>query len=178
MNVISGRTGCPGHLSIQKGCLNMAVVFDPFRELDRALSGLAETSGPRSLPIDLYRQGDSYVIDVDIPGVDPKSIDVDVDGRQLSISAERKPEVTEQSGTTDGVQWIRNERTTGSYLRQLQLGDGLDLDRIQAHAENGVLTLTIPVSEQAKPRKISVDASTEHPEVSVTEGATKGVSAN
>jgi HSP20 family protein len=126
----------------------MAMVFDPFREVERMMTGYGVQ--PKGMPIDLYREGDHFVLVADIPGVDPDSIDIDLDGQQLSIRAERTAHVGED------VQWIAHERPVGSYLRQLTLGDGLDVEHISAAYEDGVLTLTIPVSEKAKPRKIQV----------------------
>lgn len=130
----------------------MAMNFDPFRELDRVASGLFESrQGPRVMPMDLYRQGETYVLTADLPGIDPGSIDVDVDGQLLTIRAERTLRGAE------GVKWITRERTGGSFLRQLSLGDGLDVEHISASYENGVLSVVIPVSERAKPRKIAVE---------------------
>ncbi|GGI42157.1 heat-shock protein Hsp20 [Cnuibacter physcomitrellae] len=140
----------------------MAMNFDPFRELDRVASGLFESrQGPRVMPMDLYRQGETYVLTADLPGIDPGSIDVDVDGQLLTIRAERTLRGAE------GVKWITRERSGGSFLRQLSLGDGLDVERISASYENGVLSVVIPVSERAKPRKIAVEHVT-------TDGASEG----
>jgi HSP20 family protein len=129
--------------------------FDPFRDIDRLAeqvlgSGVGTTRAPRFMPMDVYREGDHFVLLVDLPGVDPDSIDVHVDNGMLTIKAER-------SGPQgDGLDWILSERTTGAYLRQLTLGDGVDTDRIQAGYEAGVLQVTIPVAEKAKPRRIAV----------------------
>jgi len=129
----------------------MATPFDPFRELDRIVSGFADLrQGPKAMPMDLYRDGDHYVLTADLPGVDPGSVDVNVDGQQLTIRAERS------TRNAEGAQWLVRERGAGSYLRQLTLGDGLDTDRIAASYDSGVLTVTIPVSEKAKPRKIEI----------------------
>ncbi|HWU45133.1 MAG TPA: Hsp20/alpha crystallin family protein [Humibacter sp.] len=128
----------------------MAMNFDPFRELDRVAGALFENRGPRLMPMDLYRDGDTYVLNADLPGIDPGSVDIDVDGQLLTIRAER----TLTSG--DGVKWLSRERQSGSFLRQLNLGQGIDTERISAHYDNGVLSVTIPVSERAKPRKIEV----------------------
>ena len=131
----------------------MAMYWDPMRELDRlAASMLDSRQGPRMMPIDLFRDGDHYVLSADLPGVDPGSVDVDVDGQLLTIRAER----TTRSG--DDVQWLVHERPSGSFLRQLTLGDGLDTTGISAHYENGVLSVVIPVSEKAKPRKVEVQS--------------------
>ena len=129
----------------------MTMNFDPFRELDRLAGSLLGTAtGPRSMPMDLYRTGDHYVLDVDLPGIDPGSVDIDVDGSVLTIRAERT------LGAPEGSQWLTRERQPGSFVRQLTLGDGLDAERITAAYDNGVLSITIPVKESAKPRKIAV----------------------
>ena len=129
--------------------------FDPFRDLDRiteqllgAQSGSARA--PRFMPMDLYRSGDHYVLHADLPGIDPGSVDVNVENNVLTIAAERSER------TEEGVQWIASERFTGRYLRQLSLGDGIDSDKISATYANGVLTVTLPVAERAKPRKVSI----------------------
>lgn len=135
----------------------MAVMrFDPFRDLDRLTEQLlgvpvGSTRAPRFMPMDLYRSGDHYVLHADLPGVDPGSVDVSVDNGTLTVRADRS------GRTEDSVEWLTNERFTGSYLRQLALGDGVDADRIAATYENGVLTVTIPMAEKAKPRRIDID---------------------
>jgi HSP20 family protein len=131
----------------------MAMNFDPFRELDRMASALLQTSqGPQVMPMDLYRDGDHYVLSADLPGIDPGSVDIDVDGQLLTIRAERTLRGRE------GVKWLAHERQSGSFLRQLSLGQGVDTENISATYENGVLSVTVPVSERAKPRKIEVSA--------------------
>lgn len=136
----------------------MATAYDPFRDLDRMASALFESRrGPRRMPMDLYRDGDHYVLNADLPGIDPGSVDIDVDGQLLTIRAER----TLAPG--DGVKWIVREREAASYLRQLNLGQGVDTERISATYANGVLSVTIPVSEKAKPRKIVVDSADSAP---------------
>jgi len=136
----------------------MAVTYDPVRELDRFASALfGSGQGPRRMPIDLYRDGDHYVLTADLPGIDPGSVDVDVDGQLLTIRAQR----TVASG--DGVTWITRERQSATFVRQLSLGQGVDTERISASYDNGVLSVTIPVSEKARSRKIEV-VSTSHPE--------------
>ena len=133
----------------------MALTFDPFREMDRLTARLLTSDGTaraaRWMPMDLFRVEDRYVVNVDLPGVDPGSIDLDIDGNTLTISAERT------IGASDGARWLAQERPAGRYTRQLSLGTDLDLDAIQAAYENGVLSLTIPVAERAKPRKIAVE---------------------
>ena len=106
------------------------------------------------MPIDLYREADHYILTADLPGIDPSSIDVDLDGQQLTIRAERS------TVNAEGAKWLVRERNGGSYLRQFTLGQGLDTERIAASYEHGVLTVTVPVSERAKPRKIEVETGT------------------
>ena len=131
----------------------MAMKFDPFRELDRVAGALLDPRQRlRLMPIDLYREGDHYILNADLPGIDPGSVDVDVDGQLLTIRAERTIH------TTEGVNWLTRERESGSFLRQLNLGQGIDIDAISAKYENGVLSVFIPVSERSKPRKIEVAA--------------------
>ena len=131
----------------------MARAFDPFREMDRWFADAARTPTSTAMPMDLYRSGeDAFVAKIDLPGVDPDSIDIDVDGRTLTVRAERRPEEAE-------AQWLVRERPAGTFARQLTLGRGLATDRIEAGYADGVLTLTIPVAEESKPRKIQVTAS-------------------
>jgi len=141
----------------------MAMYFDPFRELDRlATSVLDAQRGPRFMPIDLHRQGDHYILNADLPGIDPGSVDVDVDGQLLTIRAERT------ARSDEGVKWLAHERPTGSFLRQLNLGDGIDTEHISATYENGVLSVMIPVSERAKPRKVAIQSSVRESQPAVT----------
>jgi HSP20 family protein len=102
------------------------------------------------MPMDLCKIDDHYLLTADLPGVDPGSVDVNVDNGTLTISAHRTPR------SDDGVQWLANERFFGTYRRQLSLGEGIDASAISATYENGVLTVTIPMAERAKPRKIDV----------------------
>lgn len=129
----------------------MATRFDPFQEMDRVLGQmLAADRASTGMPMDLYRDGDHYVLHVDLPGADPGTIDVAVEDRTLTIRANR-------SGRTEhDVQWLAKERPAGTYARQLTVGRGLALDQISATYADGVLTLTIPVAEEAKPRRIEV----------------------
>ena len=136
----------------------MVLTFDPFREFDRlagqVFGGAAGGTATMAMPMDLYRSGDHFVLHCDLAGIDPGSVQVDVDNRTLTIRAER-------SARTDAdVQWVRRERATGTFERRLTLGDGLDLDKIAATWQDGVLTLTIPVAEAAKPRRIAISTGT------------------
>lgn len=130
--------------------------FDPFRDIDRLTEQLLGTQAgtsraPRFMPMDLYKAGETYVLHADLPGIDPGSVDVNVDNGTLTIRAERTWATTQED-----VEWITSERFTGAYLRQLALGEGIDADRITATYDNGVLTVTLPVAERARPRKIAV----------------------
>ena len=138
----------------------MATRTDPFLDtarwveqlLGQPRSGGASTSVP-TMPMDLYRAGDHYVMHVDLPGVDPGSIDVAFEDRTLTLRAER----TGRAGADAGdVQWLARERSHGTYVRQLTVGRGLALDAVQASYADGVLTLTIPVAEEAKPRRVEI----------------------
>ena len=104
----------------------------------------------RTTPIDLYREGENYVLNADMPGIDPNSVDVDVEGKTMTISAKRP------ARATDGVTWLTAERSTGDLRRQFTLGDGVDSSKISATYDNGVLSVVVPVAERAKARKIAV----------------------
>jgi HSP20 family protein len=132
--------------------------FDPFSDLDSLTRGLlnsqtGSTRSPRFMPMDLYKVDDHYVLTADLPGVDPGSVDVNVDHGTLTLTAHRS------ARSDDGVQWLANERFSGTYRRQLSLGEGIDTTKITATYENGVLTVTIPLAERAKPRRIEVTRS-------------------
>jgi HSP20 family protein len=133
----------------------MALTFDPFREMDRMAARLLTSGGTQRsaswMPMDLYRVDEHYVVHVDLPGIDPGSIDLDVDATTLTIQAERT------LGAADGAHWLAQERPAGRFTRQLSLGADVDLDAIHASYEHGVLTLTIPVAERSRPRKIAVE---------------------
>ena len=128
----------------------MATRWDPFQEMDRLMASvLTNTRESAVMPMDLLREDDHYILAVDLPGADPGTIDVSVEDSTLTIRAERTP----RSSTAD---WLVRERPSGTFARQLTVGRGLALDQIAASYADGVLSLTIPVSEQAKPRKIEV----------------------
>ncbi|MGO1949370.1 MAG: Hsp20/alpha crystallin family protein [Mycobacteriaceae bacterium] len=127
--------------------------FDPFTGLDsvaREVFG-TPTRSPRFMPMDLTRKDDDYVLTTDLPGVDADSIDIDIDNGVLTISAERN---TTQD--PEDRKWIANERFTGSYRRQVTVSDSVDTEKVTADYTDGVLTVTLPVAEKAKSRKISV----------------------
>jgi HSP20 family protein len=132
----------------------MAIGYDPFREFEQVAQQLVSGGrAPRSFPMDAYRRGDTFFVHLDLPGVDPSSIDITVEGGVLSIGAERRFEQKEED------EIIVSERPQGRFSRDLRVGTAIDVDRIGAEYESGVLTLSLPVSERAKPRTIQVQPS-------------------
>jgi HSP20 family protein len=132
----------------------MVMRFDPFRDVDRLTQQLtgAMRYQATSIPMDAYRRGDTVFVHFDLPGADPSSIDIRVEQNALTVRAERFFEERE------GDEALVRERPEGAFSRQLFLGQHLDLERIQASYDQGVLTLTIPVAETAKPRRIEVQS--------------------
>ncbi|MDR1799456.1 MAG: Hsp20/alpha crystallin family protein [Bifidobacteriaceae bacterium] len=130
--------------------------LNPFRDMDRLFNQVSRAiaSDSHVMPMDLYRKGDVFVVKIDLPGVTPGSIDIDLDDRALTVRAERAAEDVDTSQENNG--WVSRERSYGTYARQIALGRGLDTGKIEAAYADGVLTLTIPVAEEAKPRKIAV----------------------
>ena len=126
---------------------------DPFRELDRLAQQVLGANGtmarPAVMPMDAWRDGDTFHVEFDLPGVNPDSIDLDVERNVVTVKAERPPRASD-------ADLIAAERPRGVFSRQLILGDNLDTEHITASYDTGVLTLQIPVAEQAKPRKISI----------------------
>jgi HSP20 family protein len=126
--------------------------FDPFSSMERLMgrAGFGETGGERSLalPVDIYRTGDQFIVEVDAPGMDPASLDVTVERNMLSIAGERPPRHDADA--------VLCERPHARFGRQLYLGESLDTDRVQANYENGVLIVTIPVSDKVRGRKIEI----------------------
>jgi HSP20 family protein len=131
----------------------MLLRTDPFRELDRLTQQVLGTQGtlarPAAMPMDAWQDGESFVVELDLPGVDPDSIDLDVERNVLTVKAERPNRASDAN-------LISAERPRGVFSRQLVLGDALDTEKVEASYDHGVLTLRIPVAEKAKPRKIAV----------------------
>jgi HSP20 family protein len=133
--------------------MSMLTSFDPFfRDFDRVAEGLLgrRNLSPSWMPVDAYRTGDHFVVKFDLPGVDPATVDLTVERNVLSVRAERHwmPEESQQV--------VLSERPQGTYSRQLYLSDNLDVEHIEASYDYGVLTVTIPVVEKAKPRKLQI----------------------
>ncbi len=123
---------------------------DPFREFDRLTNQiLGTTNRPAVMPMDAWREGDRFVLEFDLPGVSLDSIDLDVERNVLTVRAER----VARNGDWE---MLATERPRGVFSRQLVLGDNLDLEKIEASYEGGVLRLVVPVAEKAKPRKIEI----------------------
>jgi HSP20 family protein len=126
----------------------MLMRFDPFRELDRWAEQARQATS--SMVMDAVRHGDQVFVNFDLPGVDPESIDLTVERDTLTVTAVRRFDRAE------GDEVLANERPQGTFTRRLLLGDSLDTSRLEAAYDHGVLSLTIPVSEKAQPRKITV----------------------
>ena len=142
--------------------------FDPFRDFDRLVSQVngapaGSARAPRFMPMDLYRAEDHYVLLADLPGVDPGSVDLNVDRGTLTVTAERT------MADQQDLQWLASERPHGTYRRQIALGEGIDTDKIGATYQNGVLCVTIPLAEKAQPRAIQIQ---------VLDGTDSGLAAN
>ncbi|MFC9437126.1 Hsp20/alpha crystallin family protein [Nocardia sp. NPDC057030] len=128
----------------------MLMRTDPFRDLDRFTQQVFGTAArPATMPMDAWRDGDQFLVELDLPGIDPASLDLDIERNVVTVKAAR-PELD------SGRSMIAAERPRGVFSRQLFLGEGLDTDHIRADYTDGVLRLVIPVAEQAKPRKIEI----------------------
>lgn len=129
----------------------MLLQHDPFRDLDRLTQQVFGTmTRPTSMPLDAWREGDRFVVELDLPGIDPDKLDIDVERNILTVKAERL------SHMPDAANAVATERPWGVFTRQLVLGDALDTSEVEADYTAGVLRLSIPIAEQAKPRKISI----------------------
>jgi HSP20 family protein len=129
----------------------MLMRTDPFRELDRLTEQVFGTaSRPVAMPMEAWREDGEFVVEFDLPGADPETIDVDVERNVLTVRAQR------HSHRPDGAELIAAERQSGTFGRELILGDTLDTSKVTADYSDGVLALRIPVAEEAKPRRISI----------------------
>lgn len=147
----------------------MARGFDPLREMDRWFGEVNRLPATVAMPMDLYRDGETFVAKIDLPGVDPASIDVDIDDRTLTVRAQRTGDVMAEQ-----PKWLVRERPTGTFARQLTLGHGVALDKIVAEYADGVLLLRIPVAEEARPRKVSVQHTGLTKSIAATDEADEG----
>lgn len=123
---------------------------DPFRDLERvAQQAFGTAARPAVMPMDAWRDGEQFIVEFDLPGVKTDSLDLDVERNVLTVRAERP-------GLDQSREMVSAERPRGVFSRQLFLGDSLDVDKIDANYHDGVLRLTIPVAEKAKPRRIEI----------------------
>ena len=133
---------------------------DPFREVERLsreiFGATGTTARPVMMPMDAWRDGDTFRVELDLPGIDPDDIDLDVENNVVTVKAERP-------ATDHGESSVAAERPRGTFSRQLVLGDNLDTSNITANYDAGVLTLSIPVAESAKPRKIAINSGSAEP---------------
>ncbi|MDE3206985.1 MAG: Hsp20/alpha crystallin family protein [Acidobacteriota bacterium] len=130
----------------------MLMRTDPFRELDRLTSQVFGTPArPAAMPMDAFRSGDQFVVEMDLPGVVPESIDLTVERNVLTVHAKR------ERHNAEAAELLVAERPYGTFSRQLFLGETLDAEHLSARYQDGVLRIEIPVAEQAKPRKIAVE---------------------
>lgn len=128
----------------------MLMRFDPFRELDRLTNATVGRHWPSMLAMDAYRHGDQFLVYFDLPGAQADTIELSVEQNVLTVKAERNWTLAE------GDELVVAERPQGQFSRQLFLGEGLDPDRVHAAYTDGVLTLTIPIAEKAKPRRVEI----------------------
>jgi HSP20 family protein len=143
----------------------MLMRFDPFREFDRLTEQLWSGGRVATMPMDAYRHDDGFVVHFDLPGVDTSSIELTVERNVLTVSA------TREWRPDEGVEVIASERPQGRFSRQLLLGDSLDADHIEASYEGGVLTVRLPVADQAKPRKVEITTSGNAKQIEAASGA-------
>ena len=134
----------------------MLMRWDPFRELDRLEQGLYNAKRSPMMPMDAYQRGEQFLVHFDLPGIDPGSIELTVEKNVLTVKAERAWQPRE------GDDLVVSERFQGTFTRQLFLGETLDTEAIAANYDRGVLTLTIPVAERAKPRKVEITTAAEN----------------
>ncbi|MBN9113380.1 MAG: Hsp20/alpha crystallin family protein [Pseudonocardia sp.] len=140
----------------------MLMRTDPFREIDRlaqAFGTVGTWSKPSAMPMDAYRRGDEFVVEFDLPGVEPEAIELSVERNVLTVKAERRPPARDEHTEMQVA-----ERPLGVFSRQLFLGEALDTENIAAHYDAGVLTLRVPVAERAKPRSITITDSGQGPQ--------------
>ena len=143
----------------------LLVRSDPFRDIDRFMQMMLDDSSRRAslltMPMDAYRREDTFLLQFDLPGVKADSIELTIDNNTLIVKAERSAPTL-----TEGIDILAAERPHGTFSRQIVLGDGLDTSRVDAQYEDGVLILSIPVAEEAKPRRIEVRQGSSKVEIS------------
>jgi HSP20 family protein len=146
----------------------MLMRTDPYRELDRLAQALGTPSRPAAMPIDAFRRGDEFIVELDLPGVDAGSIDLTVERNVLTVHAQRV-----RSDDGGEVELLVGERPHGTFSRQMFLGDTLDTSAIEADYTDGVLTLRLPVAERAKPRRVPINHARASRAIDTTESSTE-----
>lgn len=137
----------------------MLMRTDPLRQWDRFF----ETPGSLTAAMDAYRLGDVITVEFDLPGVDPASIDLQIEQGELRLSAQRRRNAPE------GAQFLVRERADSTISRRLMLGETLDVDHVDAEYHDGILRLRVPLRESAKPRRVDVrHAAADSPPPSIT----------
>lgn len=137
-------------------------IMDPFEEMDRMLSTMGTTWRGGRMPLDAYEKDGVYTLRFDLPGVEADALDITVENQVLTVKAQRSLE------DTVGANWMLRERPTGIHSRAVRLGDRLDASEVSASYDDGVLTITIPVKEEAKPQKIDVAVSSKQEAIEAT----------
>lgn len=127
----------------------MARFVDPFEEIDRMFGGFKSRAGAL-MPMDAFEREGMYTMRFDLAGANPDKVDVTVEDGLLTVTAERPVEDTE------GVNWLIRERPTGTHSRQIRLGNALDVGKVTADYDHGVLTVTIPTRPEAQPQRIAI----------------------
>ena len=131
----------------------MTRFVDPFDEMDRMMSAMGSTWRGGRMPLDAFEKDGVYTLRFDLPGVASEDLDITVENKVLTVRAQRTFE------DTVGANWMLRERPTGIHSRSVRLGDRLDAGGVSASYDNGVLTIVVPIKEEAKPQKISVEVS-------------------
>jgi HSP20 family protein len=132
--------------------------MDPIEEMDRMMSSFGGRFRGGIMPMDAFEKDGVYTLRFDLPGVDPNHVDLTVEGNVLTVTAERTVEDTE------GATWLLRERPAGTHRREVRLGERLDTGKVTASYHSGVLTVTLPMREEAKPHKVAVSAG-DHKEI-------------
>jgi HSP20 family protein len=128
----------------------MLMRTDPFRDFDRLTQQVLGTAArPAIMPMDAWRDGEEFIVELDLPGIAADSLDLDIEHNVVTVRAERP-------AVNPNREMLATERPRGVFSRQLVLGDNLDTDNIAADYTDGVLRLRIPVAAKAKPRKINI----------------------
>ena len=131
----------------------MLVAIEPLDQVDRSAQRISGTAGKRTMPMDAYRDGDQLIMQFDLPGIEPNSMELNVEHNVLTIKAHRPRQQIEDS------QWLVSERLHGTFSGQLHLSNHLDLDNIRASYDQGVLTISVPVAKETQARRIEISGS-------------------